>query len=232
MNIIISGASKGIGKALAMRFASNTNKLILCARSMNLLQNIEIEIKQLFPQAIIYLYKTDLSQKENAIAFGHFCLSTFNPDVLINNVGHYSPGNVVDQSDEILESMMNINFYSAYYLTRAIVPSMIERRSGHIFNNCSVAALKAYEGGGGYSISKFALNGFSQNLRHELKTKGVKVTTLFSGAVLTESWGNYDNSNKRMMEASDIAETIYAATQLSEQAVVEEIFIRPQLGDL
>ncbi len=109
---------------------------------------------------------------------------------------------------------------------------MMARKSGHIFNMCSVASVKAYPGGGSYSISKFALNGFSQNLRHELMPHGIKVTGVFPGAVLTDSWGNYDNTDKRIMEPSDIAEMIFAATQLSPQAVVEDIIIRPLLGDL
>jgi short-subunit dehydrogenase len=109
---------------------------------------------------------------------------------------------------------------------------MIKNGGGHIFNMCSIASLQAYEGGGGYSISKFALNGFSQNLRHELKSTGIKVTAVFPGAVLTDSWGNFDNSNGRIMESDDIAAMVYAASNLSPQAVVEEIVLRPQLGDL
>jgi short-subunit dehydrogenase len=105
-------------------------------------------------------------------------------------------------------------------------------QTGHIFNICSIAGLKAYEGGGAYSISKFALNGFSQNLRHELKSTGIKVTTVLPGAVMTDSWAGFDNSHGRIMEAEDVATMVFAATQLSPQAVVEEIVLRPQLGDL
>jgi short-subunit dehydrogenase len=74
---------------------------------------------------------------------------------------------------------------------------MILEGNGHIFNICSVASLHAYEGGGSYSISKFALNGFSQNLRHELKKTGIKVTAVFPGAVMTETWGDFDNTANR-----------------------------------
>jgi NADP-dependent 3-hydroxy acid dehydrogenase YdfG len=109
---------------------------------------------------------------------------------------------------------------------------MIQRGAGHIFNICSIAGLKAYTNGGAYSISKFAMNGFSMNLREEMKPHGIKVTTVHPGAVLTDSWGDYDNSTKRIMEANDIAKMVYMASQLSLQACVEEIVIRPQLGDL
>ena len=109
---------------------------------------------------------------------------------------------------------------------------MMQRKSGHIFNLCSIASLKAYPGGGGYGISKFALHGFNLNLREEMKTHGIKVTGIYPGAVLTDTWGDFDNSQKRIMEASDIAEMVYSCTKLSAQAVVEDIIIRPQLGDL
>jgi short-subunit dehydrogenase len=76
------------------------------------------------------------------------------------------------------------------------------------------------------------MDGFSQNLRHELKNHGVKVTTVYPGAVFTDSWAGFDNSTNRIMEADDIAKMIVAATKLSISAVVEEILLRPQLGDL
>ena len=113
-----------------------------------------------------------------------------------------------------------------------LAPEMKKNRSGHIFNISSIAALAAYDGGGCYSISKFAMNGFSQNLRHELKPFNVKVTTVFPGAVFTDSWKGFDNSNGRIMEVDDIAVMILACSKLSPQAVVEEIILRPQLGDL
>jgi NADP-dependent 3-hydroxy acid dehydrogenase YdfG len=121
---------------------------------------------------------------------------------------------------------------SAYHVTRTVLPAMIKKKSGHVFNMCSIAALDAYPNGGAYSISKFALNGFSKNLREEMKTHGIKVTAVHPGAVMTDSWSGFDNSGKRIMEAGDIAKMVFAASQLSVQACVEEILIRPQLGDL
>lgn len=109
---------------------------------------------------------------------------------------------------------------------------MTNSGKGHIINMCSIASLNAYANGGAYSISKFALHGFSKNLREEMKPYGIKVTSIFPGAVMSASWGDYDNSDKRIMEADDIAKMVFAASQLSVQACVEDIVIRPQLGDL
>jgi short-subunit dehydrogenase len=109
---------------------------------------------------------------------------------------------------------------------------MMKAKSGHIFNICSIASLNAYENGGAYSISKFAMYGFSKNLREEMKPYGIKVTHVLPGAAYTDSWSGSGIDPGRIMEAADIARMIYAAAHLSQQACVEEIIIRPQLGDL
>jgi short-subunit dehydrogenase len=109
---------------------------------------------------------------------------------------------------------------------------MMARRSGHIFNICSVASLQAYPNGGAYSISKYALAGFSANLREEMKPHGIKVTTVYPGAAFTDSWSGTGVDPRRIMTAADVAEMVYTASRLSPQATVEEILLRPQLGDL
>jgi short-subunit dehydrogenase len=230
--VIVTGSSKGIGKAIAEKFAAEGRMVLLCARNeANLLQTAAV-LKQQYKNAFIKTFKADLSEKSEAVAFGEWCLQHGVPEVLVNNAGFYLPGNLYDEPEGNLEKMMNTNFYSAYYLTRALMPAMMQKGKGHIFNICSVASRQAYEGGGSYSVSKFALNGFSQNLRNELKQTGIKVTAVFPGAVMTDSWGNFDNSSNRIMEAADVAAMVWAASKLSAQAVVEEIVMRPLLGDL
>lgn len=232
MNIIITGGSRGMGKAMAFEFAKTSTHIILCARNLDHLQKTKAEIEKKFPACTVDFFAADLSIKTEVEEFADFCLNKFTPDILINNAGIYTPGNTMDVSEEDFNKIMNLNFFSAYYLTKKLLPSMMKQKSGHIFNICSIAALRAYDGGGTYSISKFALNGFSQNLRHEMKPHGIKVTTVFPGAVFTDTWGDFDNSNNRIMEATDVSKMVYAASSLSSQAVVEDIVIRPQLGDL
>ncbi len=232
MNIVITGASKGIGKAIAEIFAAHGHNLFLCSRGEVVLYKTVEELMTRFPTVTIKAKPFDLSKKEEAIAFGNWCLSFAVPDILVNNAGLFEPGSVCNEPDGTLEGQLATNLMSAYHLTRTVLPKMMERRSGHIFNMCSIASLNAYANGGAYSISKFAMHGFSKNLREEMKPHGIKVTSVHPGAVLSDSWGNYDNSTKRIMEAADIAKMIFAASQLSIQACVEEIVIRPQLGDL
>ena len=232
MNIVISGGARGIGKAIAEKFAAEGNSIFLCARNAGALKKTAADLQQAFPSSAVHYMAADLSDAAQAKAFGDWCIPVAVPDILINNAGGYTPGNIIDEQEGSLEKMIGNNLYSAYYLTRQLVPQMIRNGGGHIFNICSIAALQAYDGGGSYSISKYAMNGFSKNLRHELKTQNIKVTAVFPGAVLTDSWGNFDNSSGRIMEATDIASMILACTKLSAQAVPEEIVLRPQLGDL
>ena len=126
--------------------------------------------------------------------------------------------------------MINANLYSAYHTTRGLMEAMKEKKHGHIFNICSIASLQAYPNGGSYSISKFALDGFSKNLRHEMKPHGIKVTSVFPGAAYTDSWIGTGIDPQRIMQAEDIAKMIYTAAQLSPRACVEDIIIRPQLA--
>ena len=198
---------------------------------MALYKTVE-ELTTRFSTATIKAKPFDLSRKAQAKEFGVWCLGFGVPDIVINNAGAFEPGSIYNERDGLLEDQLVINLFSAYHFTRTVLPAMMQAKQGHIFNICSIAALKAYNNGGAYSISKYALHGFSKNLREEMKPYNIKVTSVFPGAVLTDSWGNYDNSSKRIMEAEDIAKMVYAASQLSPQACVEDIIIRPQLGDL
>lgn len=232
MKVIVTGASKGIGRSIADIFAAHGHDLILCSRNEVLLYKTMEELQTRYPGVEIKARAFDLSVKKNAIAFGEWCLETGVPDVLVNNAGSFEPGSVNNERDGLLEEQLSVNLFSAYHLTRAVLPAMMARKSGHIFNICSIASLSAYPNGGSYSISKYAMNGFSKNLREEMKPHGIKVTAVHPGAVLTDSWGDYDNSSKRIMEAEDIAKMVFASSQLSLAACVEDILIRPQLGDL
>lgn len=232
-NIVITGASKGIGKAIAEAFAAEGANLFLCSRNQAPLDKTVADLQARFVNSSILAKPFDLSVKQQAIDFGNWVNAHCAPvDILVNNAGSYLPGSVFNEADGVLETMIHTNLYSAYHLTRVLLPRMMAEKKGHIFNICSIASLQAYPNGGSYSISKFAMLGFSKNLREELKAYNIKVSAVSPGAALTDSWGNYDNSNNRIMEAGDIAAMIVAATKLSPSAVMEDIVLRPQLGDL
>lgn len=235
MNIVVTGASKGLGLSVADKFADDRNghTVLLCARNAEALQHAAKYMQARYPRTTILAHACDLSKKEEVLRFANWVLQKVNKvDVLVNNAGQFVPGSVYNEPDGALEQMINTNLYSAYHLTRALLPSMMTAREGHIFNMCSIASLKAYPNGGAYSISKFALMGFNKNLREELKPYNIKVTAVYPGATMTDSWSGSGVDPHRIMVASDVANMIYTAAYLSPQACVEEILLRPQLGDL
>lgn len=235
MNIVITGASKGLGKAIAEAFAKDEpgHSFFLCARNAAELEATGKDLQDRFPQNKIHTKTCDVSDKKSLQQFVEWINSySAKVDILVNNAGIYLPGCAYGEDDGMLEKLMEVNLYSAYHLTRMILPGMISSRTGHVFNICSIASIMAYPNGGAYSISKFALYGFSKNLREEMKPHGIKVTHVLPGAAYTDSWSGSGVDPKRIMEATDVAQMIYAAAQLSPQACVEEIILRPQLGDL
>ncbi len=247
MNIVITGASKGLGKAIATAFAKDgqAHHLFLCARTKTELEKTGNELKSLYPAITMHTKTCNVADKKELLEFASWIEGiTDRVDILVNNAGVYLPGNAHGEDDGALESLMEINLYSAYHLTRLLLPMMIKgnpstgsqkksgQAGGHIFNMCSIASLNAYPNGGAYGISKFALYGFSKNLREEMKPYGIKVTHVLPGAAYTDSWTGSGINRERIMEATDVATMVYAAAQLSPQACVEEIIMRPQLGDL
>jgi short-subunit dehydrogenase len=233
MNVVITGASRGLGRAIAEAFAVQGHSLLLCSREPQALEQAAATLRENHPDISVTSAPFDLSLAEGAKAFGTWVLETGRPvDVLVNNAGRFIMGNIYDEPEGSLETMIGTNLYSAYHLTRTLLPSMIARKTGHIFNIASIASLQAYKYGGSYSVSKFALLGFSKNLREDMKPFGIKVTAVCPGAVYTSSWEDSGVDPRRIMTAGDVAGMVYAAASLSPQATVEDIILRPQLGDL
>jgi len=229
---VITGGTKGIGKALIEKAALNGYDIITCARGEEYLDQLKQEIEEKFDCRLVYR-PTDMSVESDVRAFGNFVLeNTRRVDVLINNAGLFIPGSLHEEDQGALRKMIDTNLFSAYYLTRALLPSMMEQRQGHIFNMCSTASFVPYVNGGSYCISKFALLGMSRVLREEMKPFGIRVTSVMPGATFTASWEGTEVPEERFMRPDDIADAVWAAYDLSDRTVLEELILRPQLGDL
>jgi short-subunit dehydrogenase len=233
MNAIITGASKGIGKAIAECLVKNNVNVAICSRNQKELWATARALQEINGNVKIFHATADLSIAKDC---KHFVQEAINDlgkiDILVNNAGAYIAGQIINEPDGILEQMINTNLMSAYHVTRACVPLMMSNKSGHIFNISSIAALQPYANGGSYSISKYAMQGFSKNLREELKPYNVKVTTVNPGATMSDSWAGSNIDENRIMKASDIAETIWSVYNLAPQTVIEDVVLRPVLGDL
>lgn len=220
---VITGGTKGIGKALVERFLNENYIVFTTARQKGDMKD----------NSDLFFFEADLSKKEEVLIFGDFVLSnTSNIDVIINNTGVFLPGQVHNEEEGNLELQINTNLYSAYYLTRKLIPLLIEKKEGQIFNICSIASITPYNNGGSYSISKYAMYGMTKCLREEMKEFGVKVIAVLPGATYTSSWEGADIDENRLMPPEDIAHSIYETSQLSNRTVVEDLILRPQLGDL
>jgi short-subunit dehydrogenase len=231
--LVVTGGTKGIGRSVIDLFARNGFDIVTCARNEKDLQKLKEEVEASFTDCSVFVKSADLSNKQEVEQFAGFVKSLNRKiDVLINNAGYFIPGQIHNEQEGTLESMINIHVYSAYYLTRQLIGNMMEHKDGYVFNMCSVASIIAYPNGGSYSVAKFALYGMTKVLREEMKPHGIRVTAILPGATLTASWEGVDLPAERFMKPEDVAEAVYGAYHMSKQSVVEEIIIRPQLGDL
>ncbi|MEO9966348.1 MAG: SDR family oxidoreductase [Reichenbachiella sp.] len=231
--IVVSGGTKGIGRAVIEKFASEDFNVITCARGGEDLSRMKAELSKNYSNIKIYTFQADLSKQGDTAKFVSFINDTVTQvDVLVNNTGTFVPGEIYNEEAGALDHMIKTNLYSAYDLSRGVIPMMIKEQTGDIFNICSVAGLKAYPNGGSYSISKFAMHGMSLGLREELKPHGIRVTSVHPGATFTASWEGVDLPEERFIKASDVADSLWAAYCMSRSTVIEELVIRPQLGDI
>lgn len=231
-SILVTGGTKGIGRAILERFAKEGFDIFTCARNEQDLNSLKAHLEENHPGIKVQAIAADLSKKEEVLRFSEAVKAIGIPDVLVNNTGIFLPGALHSEPEGNFEYIMQTNLYSAYYLTRAFAQEMIKRRSGHIFSMGSIAGLTAYPNGGSYAVSKWAMLGMTKSFREELKPHRIKVTSILAGATFTDSWSGAGIPEDRFMTASDVAESVWGAYNLSPQTVVEEVIVRPQLGDI
>ncbi len=231
--LVVTGGTKGIGRAIVEKFASQGVNIITCARNAKDLKQLTTDFQARYKNVKLLSFKADLSSKEDTVAFLSFIKEQkIQVEILVNNTGVYLPGQVHKEKEGALEQMIHTNLYSAYRISRGLIGGMIKKKQGYIFNICSVASIIPYPNGGSYSISKYALYGMTKVLREEVKEHNIKVTAVLPGATRTSSWDGIDLPDERFIKPEDVADSIYSVYALSPNTVVEEILIRPQLGDI
>lgn len=228
---VITGGTKGIGRAVAEQFASKGFDLVITSRTHTDLQEVQSFIEKKY-SVTCYVFTSNISKKSDNTELVKDILDLKTPvDVLINNAGIYRAGLLKDEPNGTLEQLIETNLYGAYYLTKGLLLGFTARRAGHIFNICSVASISTPENSGSYTISKFALLGFNKVLREEMKPYNVRVTAVMPGATLTDSWKGEEVSPEALMPPEDIAAAVWNAYTM-KNSVVEEIVLRPPSGSL
>ncbi|MFA4869311.1 MAG: SDR family oxidoreductase [Pedobacter sp.] len=226
MNAIITGATKGIGRAIAIKLAESGYNLAICSRSK---YDMELFTQELnYTGVKIIALQADCSVKQEVYGFCDEVKGQMGTiDVLVNNAGTYLPGSLLDETDDILQKQLDLNLNAAYYFSKYFGKMMRERKSGHIFNICSIAAKAVVENGGSYSVTKSALLSLNDVLRAELSKYNVKVTAILPGSTLTSSWEGTDIPAERFVQPEDIANSLHTILNLSAGVNVDEIVLKP-----
>lgn len=226
MNAIITGATKGIGRAIAIKLAQEGYNLAICARNQAELTAFSAELESTGVK--VFAMAADCSIKSEVYTFCAFATAALTEiDVLVNNAGIFLPASIFDESDEAFELQQNLNLNCAYYLSKYVGKSMIYRRSGHVFNVCSIASKEVVENAGSYSVTKSALLSLNNVLRQELAKYNVKVTAILPGSTLTSSWEGTTIPEDKFVQPQDIASTLFHILGLSAGANVDEVIIKP-----
>ncbi|MEO8035260.1 MAG: SDR family NAD(P)-dependent oxidoreductase [Acidobacteriota bacterium] len=178
--VVITGASSGIGRAAALELASRGANLVLAARRLEPLEEVAALCRKTGVQCRVVL--TDVSRREDCT---RLLAEAGQVDVLVNNAGFAVFDSLEDARPEDLEEMMATNYFGAVWCSQAVLPQMLERGSGTIVNVASIAGMMGYARMGGYCATKFAMIGFSEALRDEVVDRGVRVAMVCPGTTET-----------------------------------------------
>ena len=230
--VLVTGASRGIGRATALEFAALPGMAIaLVSRDAAALEGVAEECRERGAEAGVF--PCDLLDEEAVGRMAEAVIARFGlPTVVVNNAGLFLPGGVAGTAPVRFREQVGSNLFTAFNVTHALLPAMLERGSGHFLFMGSVASIRGYPSGAGYCAAKHGLLGLARALREETKGRGLRVTTLLAGATWTDSWAGVDLPEERFMPAEDVARAALGAVLMSDRTVVEEILLRPQLGDI
>jgi len=234
--VAITGASSGIGEAVALSLAAAGATVALAARRSHRLDDLVARIEADGGRAVAMA--ADVSDETQAQAFVTGTHREFGRlDVLVNNAGVMLLGPITGAPTDEWRRMVDVNVFGVLYCTHAALPLMLEQREGHIINVSSVAGRVARLGSGVYNLTKFGIGAFSESLRQEVTQAGIRVTLIEPGAVATELIGQNREeiqalirdrlSGTEPLEAKDIAEGVLYAISQPAHVSVNELLIRP-----
>ncbi|CAI2769419.1 3-ketoacyl-ACP reductase [Flavobacterium collinsii] len=222
-NALITGAGKGIGKAIALALAKEGVNVILVSRTLADVEQLAIETNNLGVKSLaLSADVSDINSINNAV---EKALAEFTHiDILINNAGTGKFGNFLELEPEEWENIIKVNLMGTYYTTRAVVPNMIERKTGEIINISSTAGLNGNALTSAYSASKFAVLGLTDSLMHEMRKHNIRVTALTPSTVATDLAIDLkltDGNPEKVMQAEDVAELIIAQLKLNRRVFIK-----------
>jgi len=232
-NALITGATKGMGRAIAFAFAKQGLNLAICSRNIKDLEQIKEELQSINQQINIVTVQADASKKDQLLSFAQKAEAELGQiHVIVNNVGIYQPTSIMDDAEDTFDLLMNANLRPAYELYRYFGKKLAAAKDGHIFNICSIAAITPVTEAGTYTVTKAATLSLSNIMRLEMQQYGVKVTSVIPGSTLTSSWDGMQVDADKMVLPDDIASAVIAIYNMSAGANVNEITITPVFGQI
>lgn len=232
MVVLVTGASQGIGRAIAEAFAARDHaQVALVARTEEKLDAVADACRGHGGEALVV--PTDVTDDAAVAEMAATVRDVWDvPDVLVNNAGAFTYAPLDELTLDGFRDQIDVNLTSAFSVTRTFLPVMRERGQGHLFFMGSVASLTAYPGNAGYCAAKHGLRGLARVVREETKDEGIRVTTVLPGATDTPTWDGVDLPAERFMPPEDVAAAVVDAYHLSDRTVLEELLLRPQEGDV
>ncbi len=225
---VVTGASRGIGKSIALSLADAGVKVVLVARHQNDLESAEKEIRKNGGQCIVV--QADVSEEAGVFRLMEKTTDAFGTvDILVNNAGHGIFSKVVDTAVKDFDGMMNVNLRGVFLCCKGVLPLMIRQKSGSIINIASLAGKNSFIGGASYSATKWGLLGFSRSLMLEVRDFNIRVVAICPGSVNT-SFSNHSKDSDKIIQPQDVAETVLFALTMPARSNVSEIDIRPTIN--
>jgi 3-oxoacyl-[acyl-carrier protein] reductase len=222
-NALITGAGKGIGKAIAIALAKEGVNVILVARTQTDIDQLADEASNLGVKSLALA--ADVSDMDSINSAVEKALAKFKTiDILINNAGIAAFGKFMELEPAEWEKIIQVNLMGTYYTTRAVIPNMIERQTGDIINISSTAGLNGNALTSAYSASKFAVLGLTDSLMQEMRKHNIRVSALTPSTVATDMAKNLnltDGNPEKVMQSEDIAELLIAQLKLNRRVFIK-----------
>lgn len=222
---LVTGGSRGIGRAIAHRLARLGASVAICGREGKALQSVAADLEKLGVRSFFHLTDvTKASQVSELVAETEAALGSIN--ILVNNAGIGLFGPVHEQTETDWDRVVNTNLKGVFLVSRAVVPSMIRRGSGDIINISSLAGRNTFAGGGIYCASKWGLMGLSGCMMEDLRKHGIRVSVVCPGSVATEFAGSRPKDPAKALSPEDVAHAVEAIVTQRPGSVMSEIQLR------
>jgi 3-oxoacyl-[acyl-carrier protein] reductase len=223
---LVTGGSRGIGRAIALRLAALGSSVAICGRDATALKSVSSELE--LRASRVFAYAADVTRSSDVATLIEKTETVLGPiSILVNNAGIGVFGPVHEKSEEDWDRVLNANLKSVFLVSRAVAPSMIGRKRGDIINISSLAGRNAFAGGGLYCASKWGVQGLSACMAEDLREHGIRVSVICPGSVATEFSGRGPKDPSKALTPDDVAHAVTMVVTQSPQSFLSEIHVRP-----